>query len=340
MNYYNYLYNYILLETFIPIYLLVTMIYLLMINPTEYKSIFLILLFIGIPIFILFIASNINEYYISYDRYNFFTSLKGLLISETVLVLVLIFNEIKRSEKEKKALFKFKERKIALKIRERKLINLGEMLNNIAHQWKQPLSRINSILFDIGISYKDKNFSIKELERKIKLAENETKDMTEIMASFISYLHPFKKESVFNFYEFVKNKIDNIDINIKKQIRISLFCQNKKLLMSAFKKDYEQVINVILENAIYELKKNPVENPEIIFYIDIYNKQVRLRIKNNGSKILSSELSKIFQPYYTTKKNKGTGIGLYMCKMLIENGMKKELRVKNRKNGVTFTILG
>ncbi len=340
LNYYTNFYVHIPIETFILICLVLTVFYIVILKVIKNKFIFLIMFFIWFPIFLLSLVLNINYHYIFFETKFLFYILKALLSSETILISVLIFLEIRILQKEKEKLLEFKKNKISLKEREKKLIISGEMLNNIVHQWKQPLSRINAILFNINTSFVSKELNTKDLENKIQLVENETKDMSEIINSFISYLDPNTEESSFNLYDLVEELINNINKTIQKQIKVSLICSNKNLFISGYKKYYEQVLYEILDNAIFEVKDNLIKNPEIIFNIDMYDNKVRLRIINNGSNLPEEELKKIFQPYYSTKNAKGRGIGLHMSKMLIENSMKKELLVENTKIGVTFTIIG
>jgi len=107
----------------------------------------------------------------------------------------------------------------------------------------------------------------------------------------------------------------------------------------SYLEELQQVILSILNNAIDALKFMNIDSPEI--FISAYKKDnnIFIVIGDNAMGINDKNLDKIFEPYFTTKhKSQGTGLGLYMAKMIIENGLDGKLYVQNRLNGAYFTI--
>ena len=114
---------------------------------------------------------------------------------------------------------------------------------------------------------------------------------------------------------------------------------DEKIKITTYLNEYKQVLLNIINNAKDVLIEKNIENPLIKITAQEDNNQITLYIEDNGGGILVEPKSKIFEPYFTTKEDSnGTGIGLYMSKIIIEKNMKGKLRVKNTKNGALFTI--
>ena len=104
--------------------------------------------------------------------------------------------------------------------------------------------------------------------------------------------------------------------------------------------EFKQVIINIINNARDAIVLNEISNGEIYIKIQREKQKVKIMIKDNGGGIDKKSIDKIFNPYFTTKsKSKGTGIGLYMSKMIIEQSMQGELYVESIGNETTFTIV-
>lgn len=215
---------------------------------------------------------------------------------------------------------------------------MGEMLNNIAHQWKQPLARINSIVFKsydlIDENKKD------ELKKELLLIENETSNMSNTVSSLLSFFHINKAQENFNLFDLATKQKEFIGKS-NQNINFEISCKDKTISTIGYRNEYEQVLRVIIENAIDSIIDSKVQKPTIKIYISKDNNIPILSIENNGEKISENLLNKIFEPYFTTKnKNHHQGIGLYMSKMLIEESMNKKLKVQNTTFGVKFIIEG
>ena len=162
--------------------------------------------------------------------------------------------------------------------------------------------------------------------------------MSDTIEDFANFFHPDKKETEFllqnvivKALELIDQRTENVEIKIVSTEELELF---------SFEKEYLQVLLIILNNAIdnFELKK--IEEPKIDIVIAEYEEMTILSICDNGGGIDEKDINRIFDPYYTTKFAKeGTGLGLYMAKMMIENSMHGQLQVKNKNAGVCFKII-
>ncbi len=218
-----------------------------------------------------------------------------------------------------------------------RLASMGEMINSIAHQWRQPLNRINScvaVLDSISNFNPDEN---KIIASKIKSIEQNTKYMSDTIEDFANFFHPNKEQTRFTLQnavkkalELIKSRTNEVDIVIS---------SDEDVWVSSFKKEYQQVILSILHNAIDNFEEKNTKDPKINIIIKPKRYSSYLCIHDNGGGIENNDINRIFEPYFTTKFSaQGTGLGLYMSKMIIENSMDGELSVKNENGGACFEI--
>jgi PAS domain S-box-containing protein len=220
-----------------------------------------------------------------------------------------------------------------------KLVQMGEMIENIAHQWRQPLAQINSLVLLIDATLEKNKFTNSTVESKLNEIESMTEYMSKTIDDFKNFFNPNKEMNTFlietsikKAYEIVNGLIafHYIDVNINVE---------KELQCYSYSEELQQVILIILNNSIEALLLKEIAFPQI--FINAYSVEdfIFINIEDNGLGIKIDYLEKIFEPYFTTKsKSQGTGLGLYMAKMIIENGLAGQLSVENKSNGASFTI--
>ena len=301
----------------------------------NHKSFIVALIWLPLFICILLFILNIIFFFISPIVMGYIMNI--LFIYESIFISLLLAYNM-RVIKEKKYLIELElEKKENIILRNKKLASMGEMLNNIAHQWKQPLARINSIVFKCNMLLEKNN--TKDISNELTLIENQTEDMSKTISSLLSFFHLNKEIDTINLYNLAVNQIKLIK-EIDKNIKVKIICKDKTSSILGYKAEYEQVVRVVVENAIDSFKDLDITNAKIIFTI-IKDDKIAFIIENNGLNIDKTILEKIFEPYFTTKNKKlHQGIGLYMSKMLIEESMQKKLDVTNTQHGVKFIITG
>ena len=226
------------------------------------------------------------------------------------------------------------EEKNRLLSQQARLISMGEMIGNIAHQWRQPLSELGIDLFKMKQSIKDEEKFIHTYEH----AKTVIKNMSNTIDDFRNFFKSDKEKEEFSIKEAIDKSLGMLEGTFKKEgIRVEIL-KNEDVKISGIKAEFSQVVINILTNA-----KDAMQNldpKDKIIKIKIYknDKFAFVSIYNNGENIKDSIMDKLFDPYFTTKhKSVGTGIGLYMCKMIVTN-MNGNIYVKNLKNGVDFCI--
>jgi signal transduction histidine kinase len=164
--------------------------------------------------------------------------------------------------------------------------------------------------------------------------------MNNTISDFRSFLSPDKKADDFNLKETVERTVSFVEYSLKAS-NIDLKLNLSDVTAYGFPNYYSQVLMNIINNARDVLEERRISEPfiQIKSYKSSKTKRSVLTVEDNAGGINSELLSQIFKPYFTTKsKDKGTGLGLYMSKVLIEKNMKGRLSVKNTSVGACFRI--
>lgn len=224
-------------------------------------------------------------------------------------------------------------------MQQNKLAQMGEMIENIAHQWRQPLAQINSSIILIDAILEKHNFKDTLVENKLTEIESLTSYMSKTISDFKNFFNPNKKKTIFNVEEAIQKASDilkglinshhiQIEINIEKDLKINSYLG-----------ELQQVILIIINNSIDAFIHMNIHFPKILINAYTDNESLVIHIEDNALGINSDLLDKIFEPYFTTKhKAQGTGLGLYIAKMIVENSLLGFLSVENKQNGACFTI--
>jgi len=214
---------------------------------------------------------------------------------------------------------------------------MGEMIGNIAHQWRQPLSQVSGLFFDIEYAYDYKELDKKYLSKRVDEANDLLEYMSKTIDDFRNFFNPNNKKEEFLISDSVSIalRIVNSTLDFHKiDLQIDINSDEK---IYGYKNEYSQVIVNIISNAKDILIDRNIKEPKIKIYLENENKTV-LCIEDNAGGIEKEIINKIFDPYFTTKYDYGTGIGLYMTKLIIEEKMNGLITAKNSKEGAIFTI--
>jgi PAS domain S-box-containing protein len=234
-----------------------------------------------------------------------------------------------------------------LLIQQSKLATMGEMIGNIAHQWRQPLNII-SIKKDLIVEeYFDKRLDDKVVEEFEEDMNNIVQYMSKTIDDFRNFFIPSKDKIVFNIVQTLESITNIVDAQLQNH-NIDLIINNhheNSINLKGYPNEFKQVLINLISNAkdaiLKRQMKNEIETGKIV--IDLYknknSNQVKVIVTDNGGGIPKDILPKIFEPYFTTKfQSQGTGLGLYMSKTIIEINMQGTLRVENIEDGARFTV--
>ncbi|RXJ75876.1 histidine kinase [Arcobacter sp. F155] len=232
---------------------------------------------------------------------------------------------------------KEKNEKEKLLIHKEKLASMGEMINNIAHQWRQPLTHLSFINMNLQMASYDEKLSKEYLDEKIEESNKQLEFMSSTIDSFRDFYKPQKEKENFYLSKAVKQAVDIMAVLLEKEnIELELDIRKDKKIY-AYENEYSQVVLNLITNAKDVLVQRQIEDGKIKITIDSYFDKSFTTVCDNAGGIKKADLNKIFEPYFTTKDS-GSGIGLYMSKTIINSHFKGKLRVENKKEGACFTI--
>ena len=240
-----------------------------------------------------------------------------------------IKNEVNKRQKQE-----------ALLIHQSRLAAMGEMIGAIAHQWRQPLNALGLVQQNLQLMYQigklDDDFMKNNMEKSERLIQK----MSSTIDDFRNFFKPNKHAELFNVKVIVQSTAELLEAQLKNNnISLILNCEDN-LNIKGFQGEFSQVILNLLNNAKDILMEHRPEQPTItINATNTIDGNVEVVIKDNGCGIPDAIFEKIYDPYFTTKEEgKGTGIGLYMSKIIVENNMSGTLRAFNDTEGANFVI--
>ena len=246
-------------------------------------------------------------------------------------------------------------------VQQSKLAAMGEMLGAIAHQWRQPLNALGLIVQNLQDAHAYGELNQAYLERMVAASMLQIQHMSTTIDDFRNFFLPDKERTAFDAMQAVGDVLtlfsaqlaaSNIDFRLICHTHGKTFslveeiapCPEK--MIRGFRNEFEHVIMNLLNNAreaIVERRDRrglaPEERGLISFEFRKSDRGVRIEVADNGGGIPAEALGRVFEPYFTTKDPaKGTGLGLYMSKMIIEEHMEGTLGVRNVDGGALFTI--
>jgi len=228
----------------------------------------------------------------------------------------------------------------AILTQQSRLAALGEMIGNIAHQWRQPINSLGLIVQDLKEAYRFGELNQSYVETISAKAMEQIHYMSNTIDDFRNFFNPDKDKKMFSLNKSIQNTKNILKQGIRNN---SIECEisiPKDIFIYGYKNEFSQVIFNLLSNARDAVMSNKPKTPKIKIQVKNKKNSAEISVSDNGGGIPPDILPSIFDPYFTTKsEGKGTGIGLYMAKKIIENHMDGSLLVHNTKDGVCFTIV-
>ena len=220
---------------------------------------------------------------------------------------------------------------------------MGEILESIAHQWRQPLNIIGLVSANLETQSLLGVMDQREFQEKIKIMTSNIAYMSQTIDDFRNFVHPDReviffhpKKSTEDVVKILKAQLDNSNISVALMAKDDFLC-------FGVENEFKQVVMILLNNAIdaikLEIKEQKIEQGIIV--IEFHREQHLgiIEVVDNGGGISNTIIDKIFDPYFTIKHDtSGTGIGLYIAKSIIETRMEGSLSVKMVDNGSSFVI--
>ena len=226
------------------------------------------------------------------------------------------------------------KRKENLMAEQSKLAAMGEMLGNIAHQWRQPLNIISMSSSNLKLKNDIGELCSSTLSESLSLILRTTNHLSDTIDTFNDFLKTDKEKSFFNINENIKNSISLVD-NFFKNFNIDIVLElDDDVFLNNLANEFSQAFINILNNAKDAIVLNLKDNESGLIKIKTkkIDNFIEILVLDNALGVDKDILNKIFEPYFTTKhKYQGTGLGLYMTRKIINSSMGGEITVQNKK---------
>jgi C4-dicarboxylate-specific signal transduction histidine kinase len=249
------------------------------------------------------------------------------------------YNDLRLESEHRISAVEDLRRKEQLLLQQNRLAAMGEMIGNIAHQWRQPLNTLGLLVQELPVIYQKGELSTEYLQESKEKAMKLIGAMSRTIDDFRNFFRPDKEKASFRANEVIRTTISLLQASFdNEQIEVSV--QEEDVVIEGYPNELSQVILNILINAKDAFLERSTENAQILVSTFRENGKPVITISDNAGGIPEEIMGKIFEPYFTTKgPNKGTGIGLFMSKTIVEKSLNGSLTVRNTATGSEFRIV-
>jgi signal transduction histidine kinase len=294
---------------------------------------FIVNVLIAFIVLLLYFFSDINL-----SAYAIFTFFVALLVFNTFAFFFLkkIENDSKYLEERVIEEVKKQQMQEEILLRQYRMANMGSMIDAIAHQWRQPLMQTNMALLNIYDAIEcdsiDRPYVLNKIENLSKIVSH----MSKTIENFRRLLTQDKELTLIKLDEIMEEILNLMTNNLKE---IAFGYKKNDLQVFALNSELIQVLIILLSNSIEVLNEKAIKYKTLEIKVEELAEFIEISVEDNAGGIEKSIMSKIFDPYFTTKTEQGgTGLGLYIAKIMVEQNMQGLLSVSNTEEGVKFTI--
>ncbi|TGL57776.1 PAS domain-containing sensor histidine kinase [Leptospira jelokensis] len=232
-------------------------------------------------------------------------------------------------------------------IQQSKLAAMGDMISAIAHQWRQPLTSISYGIMTLNEIFTNLPFHVEESEKVeyeevYTQIEKEIEFLTQTIEDFRKFYSPNSKNENFSVTDVIHSSFHFLDHeikinNIRKEINLPI---DSTITAYGNPNQLRQVFLILIDNSIDSFKNKEIEDKTISFSVTHFDSEfIEIEVSDNAGGIPQELVHKIFEPYFTTKgPTSGTGMGLYISKLIIEKTFEGSIRASNEKNGAKFIL--
>jgi len=246
-----------------------------------------------------------------------------------------VLNE-KLEERVREEVFQRQEQEQML-LRQCRMANMGEMIDSIAHQWRQPLMNINAILMNMDILSEEEKKNTKVLDGNIVEISALTTHMSQTIEDFRTFYEEEKTKTNFNVLALIEDVTTLMKSNFR-DISLSVLGE-ESLTVLGYKNELTQIFITLFSNATEVLKMRNIYPKEIVIALSQDKRYTYISIEDNAGGVRVKNMPSIFDPYYTTKKQTGgTGLGLYIAKIIMVQHLKGRIDVVNTAKGAKFIL--
>ncbi len=260
-----------------------------------------------------------------------------------------MFDTVTRQQEELQELTRTLEQRVSEKteenarkdrmiIHQARLAELGEMIGNIAHQWRHPLTRLSLLLQNLKAFHAKEKLTPDKLTEMLTTAHEQIFFMSDTIDNFKDFYKPTEETIDFPARQAYDKVLDIIGYDLKHK-NITITCTtDETLILHGNPNALAQVLLNLIGNARDALMERTIPDAVIALHAARESGSLRITVHDNAGGIPPDLLEKIFEPYFSTKAEKGTGIGLYMVRTIIQEKFEGSIDVTNRDGGAHFTL--
>ena len=220
-----------------------------------------------------------------------------------------------------------------------KQAQMGEMVSMIAHQWRQPLNAISLYASNIELDIQFNDIDKERILEAVAVIQKQVQKMSNVINSFMEFSKPDTKQVEFSIKDIIMKSMDIMGAQLKARgIELQIDYYDEPIEIISYPTLLEQVIINLVANARDAFENKNIEDKIISIKCYLENDNAYIIIKDNAGGIPKEAQDRIFNPYFTTKGTKGTGLGLYMSKNIIEDKFAGQLSFKVENDTTTFII--
>lgn len=216
---------------------------------------------------------------------------------------------------------------------------MGEMIGNIAHQWRQPLTSISLLIQDLGECFDYGELNREYLDTTIGNAMDIIQHMSQTIDDFRNFFRQEKERQAYSVSQVINRSLSFMETSLRyANIKVRIDA-DEDIVLTGFPNELSQVLLNIIGNAKDIFVERMTVNPELRISASRENGKTAITISDNGGGIREDIIGRIFEPYFSHRETQSsTGIGLYMAKTIIEKNMGGRLTAENIGEGACFRI--
>lgn len=297
--------------------------------------------YLPIPKWYIIAKLNKHEFYKNINK-QFLINLFIYLISIMLFILITRYFGKKEEEANKKYELqkKLKKEQDTILFQQSKMTELGETIGAISHQWKQPLNSLSILLGNLLQFKKMGKLNDEIFEQNINQALNNTYYLSDTINTFRNFYAISHQKQEFELKKVIEETILILEPYFKNlPIKIEIEEKQKNIKCYNLKNEFQQIITSLILNSRYFLLEDKENNQKYIKITISENEDCyELLVEDNACGIKEEDMNKIFKPFYTTKKEKGTGLGLYLSYLIAREKLHGKLEILSYKNPTIFLL--